>query len=370
MLYQLLFPLRESFFAFNLLGYITFRSAAAAVTALIVTVLIGPGIIRWLQCMQFTEEIRTDGPQTHLQKAGTPSMGGIIIIVGVIVPVLLFARLDNHYIRLMILATVWMGGVGFLDDYLKIVKKYSKGLIGRYKILGQFLLGMAVAVAVTFSSKYSGVQVGSDTVDVHWLTSVPFFKDMLINFSWFYFPMVFFVIAGTSNAVNMTDGLDGLAIGLVGIATLAFAGMSYVTGRVDYSAYLNVLYLPGSSELTIFCAALVGAALGFLWFNCHPASVFMGDTGALALGSALGTLAVLLKKELLILLVGGMFVAEIGSVILQVGSYKLRGKRIFRMAPLHHHFELKGWPEEQVCVRFWIIGIILALLSLGTFKTQ
>jgi phospho-N-acetylmuramoyl-pentapeptide-transferase len=223
---------------------------------------------------------------------------------------------------------------------------------------------------VTLSSEYVGVQVGGQLVDVNWYTSVPFFKHVLLNFGWFYFPMVVIVIAGTSNAVNLTDGLDGLAIGLVGIAALAWGGMSYVTGRVDFSQYLNVLYLPGSGELTIYCAALIGASLGFLWFNSHPAAVFMGDTGALALGGGMGTLAVLLKKELLLLLVGGVFVVEVLSVILQVGSYKMRGKRVFKMAPLHHHFELMGWPESRVVVRFWIVGVILALLSLGTFKLQ
>ena len=372
MLYHLLYPLRDSFIGFNLLGYITVRSAAAAVVALLVTLIVGPTILRLLKRMQITEEIREYTPETHQKKAGTPSMGGLIVICAVIVPVLLFARLDNHYIQLMIGATIWMGGVGFLDDYLKVVKKYPKGLIAKYKLLGQILLGLVVASVVTFSPEYAGVRMGAGmgTMNVHWHSSIPFFKYLLINFGWFYFPMVIFVIAGTSNAVNLTDGLDGLAIGLVGIATLSWAGMSYVTGRVDFSQYLNILYFPSAGELTVYCAALVGASLGFLWFNTHPASVFMGDTGALALGGAMGTMAVLLKKELLLLLVGGVFVMEVLSVILQVGSFRLRGKRFFKMAPLHHHFELIGWPESQVVVRFWIVGIILALLSLGTFKVR
>jgi len=362
MLYHFLYPLRSVFIGFNLLGYITVRSAAAAVTALLVTFLIGPRTIQWLKKHRIGEEIRPEVPETHKKKAGTPTMGGIIIICSVLIPVLLFAQLDNHYIQLMIVATLWMGCVGFLDDYLKVIKKYPKGLIGRYKLLGQILLGIVVGLVVTFSAEYEGIR---------WYSSVPFFKNLMITFGWFYIGMVIFVITGTSNAVNISDGLDGLAIGLVGIAALAWAGMSYVTGRVDFSQYLNVIYLKGAGELTVYCAALIGASLGFLWFNSCPASIFMGDTGALALGGAMGTLAVLLKKELLLLLVGGVFVAEIVSVILQVTSYRWRGgKRIFKMAPLHHHFELMGWPEERVVVRFWIMGIILALLSLGTFKVR
>jgi phospho-N-acetylmuramoyl-pentapeptide-transferase len=361
MLYHFLFPLRRVFFGFNLLGYITFRSAAAAVTALVISFFIGPMIIKWLRKKQVLETIREDTPDSHRNKVGTPSMGGLIVLFAVVVPVFLFAKLGNIYIQMMIVATLWMGLVGFLDDYLKVIKKYPKGLIGRYKLIGQIILGLAVGLIVTFSPEYDGV---------HWSISVPFFKNLLLNLGIFYIPMVIIVITGTSNAVNLTDGLDGLAIGLVAIATLAWAGMSYITGRVDFSEYLNVLYLKGSGELTVYCAALIGAALGFLWFNSHPASVFMGDTGALAIGGAMGTLAVLLKKELLLFLVGGVFVAEVLSVMLQVGSYKLRRKRIFLMAPLHHHFELKGWSEEKVVARFWILGILLALLSLGTFKIR
>ncbi len=361
MLYHFLYPLRTAFFGFNLLGYITVRSAAAAVTALVVTLLIGPKVIRWLKRNQLGEEILKDLPESHQKKAGTPTMGGIIILIGILIPVLLFAKLDNLYVQLMIVSTVWMGAVGFLDDYLKVVKKYPKGLVARYKLLGQVTLGLLVGFVVTFAAEYEGIQ---------WYTSIPFFKNLMLNFGWFYIPMVIFVITGTSNAVNITDGLDGLAIGLVGIAALAWAGMSYVTGRVDFSRFLYVVYLEGAGELTIYCAALIGASLGFLWFNSYPASVFMGDSGALALGGAMGTMAVLLKKELLLILVGGVFVTEMLSVILQVSSYKWRGKRIFLMAPLHHHFELKGWPEERVVVRFWIVGVILALISLGTFKLR
>jgi phospho-N-acetylmuramoyl-pentapeptide-transferase len=361
MLYHLLYPLRNAFFGFNLFGYITFRSAAAAVTALLLSFLIAPPVIKWLRRNQIGELIREDGPETHHSKAGTPAMGGVIILFAILVPVILFAKLNNLFIQLMIGATLWMGIVGFIDDYLKVVKKYRKGLIAKYKFAGQIIWGLVVGLVVTFSSVYHGAQ---------WYSSVPFFKNLLINFGWFYIPMVLFVITATSNAVNLTDGLDGLAIGLLGIAGVAWAGMSYVTGRIDFSAYLNVIYLKGAGELTVYCAALVGASLGFLWYNCHPAEVFMGDTGALALGGAMGTMAVLLKKEFLLLLVGGVFVAETLSVILQVSWFKWRRKRIFRMAPLHHHFELLGWPEEKVVARFWIVGILLALLSLGTFKIR
>jgi phospho-N-acetylmuramoyl-pentapeptide-transferase len=289
-------------------------------------------------------------------------MGGLIILCAVLVPVLLFARLDNLYIRLLIGTTVWMGAVGFLDDYLKVVRRVPKGLIGRYKLLGQCIWGLLVALVVTVSPEFHGVE---------WSTMMPFFKNVMVHFGVFYLLWVVLVIAGTSNAVNLTDGLDGLAIGLVGIAALTFAGMSYVTGRVDFSQYLSIQYFKGAGELTVYCSALVGACLGFLWFNCFPATVFMGDTGSLALGGALGTMAVLLKKEILLIIVCGVFWMENISVILQVASYRWRGgKRIFKMAPIHHHFELSGWPEEKVVVRFWIIGILLALLSLGTFKVR
>lgn len=362
MFYHLFYPLRDLVSGLNLFSYITFRAASAAILALLISFIIGPMIIKFLQRKQIGEEIRKDGPQSHLKKAGTPTMGGIIILIAILVPTLLFARLDNIYVLLIILATVWMGLVGFLDDYLKDVKKMPKGLVARYKLIGQVTLGLVIGSVLFFYPDFK---------DFRAMSTVPFFKDTEINFGYFYIPMVVFVITATSNAVNLTDGLDGLAIGLVGITALAWVGISYITGRVDFSEYLNIRYLPGAGELTVYSAALIGASLGFLWFNSHPAQVFMGDTGALALGSAIGTLAILLKKELLLIIIGGVFIAETLSVIIQVAYFKkTRGKRIFRMAPLHHHFEQKGWHESKIVVRFWIIGILLVLLTLSTFKVR
>lgn len=361
MLYYLLYPLSEYISGFNLFRYITFRSAWAAITALLISFFVGPYIIKKLRQNQIGEEIRTDGPQTHLKKAGTPTMGGLIILSALVIPTLLWAKVTNIYILLILFATLWMGIVGFVDDYLKVVKKYPKGLVARYKLAGQITLGLIVGAVLYFAPQFEGIRT---------LSTLPFFKDYEIDFGILYIPMVVFVITGFSNAVNLTDGLDGLAIGLVGISSLAWAAIAYISGRFDFSDYLNIIYLPGAGELTVFCAALVGAALGFLWYNASPAQVFMGDTGALALGSALGTMAILLKKELLLVIIGGVFVAEVLSVIIQVTYYKRTKKRIFKMAPIHHHFELLGWPEQKVVVRFWIVGILLILFSLSTFKIR
>lgn len=361
MLYYLLYPLREYISGLNLFRYITFRSAWAAITALLISFIVGPYIIRKLREHQIGESVRTDGPPTHLKKAGTPTMGGLIILAALVIPTLLWAKVTNIYILLVLFATLWMGIVGFVDDYLKVVKKYPKGLVARYKLVGQISLGLIAGAILYFAPQFEGIRT---------LSTVPFFKDYEINFGVLYIPMVVFVITLFSNAVNLTDGLDGLAIGLVGISSLAWAAIAYISGRFDFSDYLNIIYLPGAGELTVFCAALVGAALGFLWYNTSPAQVFMGDTGALALGSALGMLAILLKKELLLAIIGGVFVAEALSVIIQVTYYKRTKKRIFKMAPIHHHFELLGWPEQKVVVRFWIIGILLVLFSLSTFKIR
>ncbi len=361
MLYYLLYPLREYVSGLNLFRYITFRSAWAAITALAISLFVGPYIIRKLKQYQIGEEIRKDGPESHLAKSGTPTMGGLIVLASVIIPTLLWARITNIYVLLIVFATLWMGIVGFIDDYLKVVRKLPKGLVGRYKIVGQVTLGLIIGSVLYFSDQFEGIST---------LSTVPFFKDLEIDFGYLYIPMVISVIVATSNSVNLTDGLDGLAIGLVGISAMTWAAIAYVTGRVDFSDYLNIIYLKDAGELTIFCTALVGASLGFLWYNSHPAKVFMGDTGSLALGSALGTLAILLKKELFLFIVGGVFVAETLSVIIQVSYYKYSKKRIFKMAPIHHHFELMGWEEPRVVVRFWIIAIVLALFTLSTFKIR
>jgi phospho-N-acetylmuramoyl-pentapeptide-transferase len=370
MLYYLLYPLSKHITGFNLFQYISFRAAFAAITALLISFFIGPRIIQKLREKQIGQEVRKEGPQTHLKKQGTPTMGGLIILTAVILPTLLWAQ-ATIYVGLVILATVWMGVVGFIDDYLKVVKKMPKGLYGRYKVVGQVSFGLLLGSVIFIAPQFEHFST---------LTTVPFIKkfelDLGLGLShpFKYIPyvlIVVFIITATSNSVNLTDGLDGLAVGLVAISATAWAVISYVSGRTDFSHYLDILYLPGAGELTVYCAALGGAALGFLWFNAHPAQVFMGDTGSLALGSALGTLAILLKKELLLIIIAGVFVAETMSVILQVWYFKRTGgKRIFRMAPLHHHFELKGWSEPQVVVRFWIIGILFALLSLSTFKIR
>ena len=367
MFYHLLYPLRDVFFGFNVFGYISFRAVGAALSALIISFLFGPKIIRTLKSHQIGETIRSDGPESHLKKEGTPTMGGIIVLLAVILPTFLWAKLDDKHILLILLATMWMGAIGFLDDYLKVVKKYSRGLIARYKMAGQISLGLIVGI-ILINYPDSSQFVTS--------ISIPFVANGTLDVSWLYLPLVILVITGTSNAVNLTDGLDGLATGLVAIATLVFGAIAYATGRLDYSDYLNIIYLPGTGELFIFCLALIGACIGFLWFNANPAKVFLGDTGSLAIGAALGTLAVLLKKEILLFMIGGVFVAESLSVMLQVYYFRYtkkrtgEGKRIFRMAPLHHHFELLGWDENHVVVRFWIIGILLALISLTTFKIQ
>jgi phospho-N-acetylmuramoyl-pentapeptide-transferase len=372
MLYHLLYPLHDLISGLNLFRYITFRSAGAAITALLLSFLVGPYMIRLLRRNQIKEEIRTDGPQTHLVKAGTPTMGGLIILIAVIIPTLLWAKLDNLYVGIVLFATCWMGLVGFYDDYLKAVKRKKKGLVARYKLAGQILLGIIVGVLLLSFPRAMGVNFSEHVTE----TSLPFFKNILLNFGIFYLPMIIFIITATSNGVNLTDGLDGLAIGIVGIAAAAFAVICYVSGHVNFSAYLNIIYLDNCGELTVFCAALFGAALGFLWFNAHPAEVFMGDTGSLALGGALGTVAILVKKEFLLVFIGGIFVIEAASVLIQMSYFKYTrrrtgiGKRVFLMAPIHHHFEQLGWPETKVVVRFWILQILLVLISLTTFKIR
>ena len=365
MLYHLLVPLRDWFFGFNLLRYITFRGASAAVLALLITFWIGPAMIRWLSRMQIGEAISATVPTTHATKRGTPTMGGTIILIAVLLPTVLFARLEQPYVLMALLALVWMGLIGLLDDYLKDIRKYPDGLIARRKLAGQISLGLIIGGWLYFWPANPEIRSS---------IGLPFVANGSLDLGFLYIPLVILVITGTSNAVNLTDGLDGLATGLMAIAVLAFGVIAYVMGRVDFSDYLNIFYLPGTGELFIFAMALLGACMGFLWFNAKPAEVFMGDTGSLAMGAALGSMAVILKQEILLVLIGGIFVAEVLSVMIQVGYYKLskritgEGRRVFRMAPLHHHFELSGWPESRVVIRFWIMGILLALLSLSTFK--
>ncbi len=362
MFYHIFVPLIDRFTAFNIFQYITFRAGYAMTTALLVAFLLGPAIIRLLHRWQMQERIRRDGPASHLVKEGTPTMGGLIILGAIILPTLLWARLDNPYVLVALFSTVWMGGVGFLDDFLKAHHHMRKGLVAKYKLIGQIILGVIVG---TFLSVYA-------RNDNDLLTLIPFVKEYAFDYkTWYiYIPMVVLVITGASNAVNLTDGLDGLAIGLIAIAASTYALICYIMGRVTTADYLGVFYVNGLGELTVFCLAIVGAALGFLWFNFHPAKVFMGDTGALALGGALGAVAVMSRTEILLVIIGGVFVVEVLSVIIQVVSFKLREKRVFRMAPLHHHFELRGWPEELVVVRFWIIGILLSIIALTTFKIR
>jgi phospho-N-acetylmuramoyl-pentapeptide-transferase len=375
MLYHLLAPLGKHFIVFNLFNYISFRAAGATVTALLLAFVAGPPIIGRLRARKVGQVIRAEGPASHQSKRGTPTMGGLIILLATIVPTLLWAPLTNRFVLVAMISTLWMGCIGFIDDYLKIVQGKSRGLVAKYKLIGQCTFGVLLGLLLL-----AWPVVPSDTVPPT-ATTLPFFKYLVVNFSpWLFVVFVTLVITGTSNAVNLTDGLDGLATGLAGIAAFGFAVFAYLFGRVDTTTYLNLFYLPGAGELTVFCAALMGGTIGFLWFNAHPAQVFMGDTGSLAIGGALGTVAILLKAEFLLLLIGGVFVAEAVSVMAQTGTYKwhkrTRGKeyadahRIFRMAPLHHHFEKLGWAETTVVTRFYILGLLCALLALSTLKVR
>lgn len=352
---------------FDVFRFLTFRSALSAITALIMSFYFGPKLIAYLKKKQIGEAKKADGPKSHWSKAGTPTMGGLIIIFSIVVPVLLWGDLKSTYIILVLAGTIWLSGVGFLDDYLKVIKKYHNGLIARYKLLGQGIIGLVVGAAIYFLPEFR---------DVNSITTLPFFKDTNFDFSYLYIPAVVFIITATSNAVNLTDGLDGLAIGNIMIVMIALAILSYVSGNIIYSDYLNIIYLPGSGELTVFVAAVIGASLGFLWFNSYPAQIFMGDTGSLALGGAFGILTILIKKELLIPILGGIFFLETLSSLMQRLYFKYtkkkygEGRRIFKMAPIHHHFEMLGWPEPKIVIRFYIITIILAIISLTSFKIR
>jgi phospho-N-acetylmuramoyl-pentapeptide-transferase len=362
MLYNLLYPLADQVGVFNLFKYLTFRTGGAVITALLVSFVAGPGVIAWLRKWQKQgQPIRLDGPESHLlTKKGTPTMGGFLILLGLTVATLLWADLRSTYVWITLMVTLGYGLIGFLDDFLKVSKKNPKGLPGKAKLAGQIALGL-IAAWVVWDGQPAALSGAM---------AVPFFKHVLIQLGWFFIPFAVFVIIGASNAVNLTDGLDGLAIVPVMIASGVFALISYLVGHAVFANYLQIHYVPGAGELAVFCGALVGAGLGFLWFNAPPAMVFMGDTGSLAMGGALGTIAVVTKHELVLAIVGGLFVLETVSVIVQVASFKLTGKRVFRMAPLHHHFEKKGWAEPTVVIRFWIIAGILALAGLSTLKLR
>lgn len=352
---------------FDVFRFITWRAALAAITAMIISFWIGPKIIKKLREKNVADEIRHDGPDTHIVKKGTPTMGGLIILASLLIPVFLWGDLKNTYVLLILISTIWMGAVGFFDDYLKVFKKNKKGLVAKYKLINQVSLGLVIALLIYFLPEFNRFNT---------ITTIPFLKNIEFDFSYFYIPIIVFIITATSNAVNLTDGLDGLAIGCVGIAVLALAFISYVSGNEIYSRYLNILYLPGNGELVVYCAALIGASLGFLWFNSYPAQVIMGDTGALALGGAVGTLSILVKKEFLLPILGGIFFAESLSVILQRYYFKFtrkkygEGRRIFKMSPLHHHFEIAGIAEPKIVTRFYIIAVILAILTFATFKIR
>jgi len=361
MLFHLLYPLHSQSGFFNVFRYITVRSALAALSALVLSLLLGPRLIERLRRGQIGQEIREEGPQSHQVKRGTPTMGGLLIIPAIVVPTLLWADVANALVWVACVSTMAFGAIGFLDDYLKIAKKRNLGLTARSKFLLQISTGLFIGVVLLVFSY------------LHLYTtrlSVPFFKFFRPEMGWAYTVFVLIVLVGSANAVNLTDGLDGLAIGSVLIASGTFTILTYATGHAKIADYLGIPFVKGSGELAVFSAAMVGASLGFLWFNCHPAEIFMGDVGSMALGGALGTLAILSKQEMLLVLVGGLFVLEAGSVIVQVASFKSRGVRVFRMAPLHHHFELSGWDETKVVTRFWIVALIFSLMSLATLKLR
>jgi phospho-N-acetylmuramoyl-pentapeptide-transferase len=358
MLYHIFYPLATNVKLFNIFKYLTFRTIYAMITALIVCFILGPWIIRKLESLQARQVIRTDGPESHLQKQGTPTMGGVIILAAIVIPTLLWADLTNRYIWITLFITIGYGIIGFVDDYKKVVEKNTRGLSARQKMFWQVLLAGSVALYLFLSPGFSEELF------------FPLFKKFHPDLWIWFIPFVTLVIVGASNAVNLTDGLDGLAIGPVAINAATYMLFSYIAGHATLSAYLQIPRVIGAGELAVLCGAMVGAGLGFLWYNSYPAEVFMGDVGSLSLGGTLGTIAVLTKQEILLVIVGGIFVIEALSVIFQVGSYKYRGKRIFRMAPIHHHFELKGVAEPKIIVRFWIISIILALVAISTLKMR
>src|SRR5256714_3693393 len=362
MLYYLLYPLRNMISGFNVFRYITFRTAWAALTALIISFIFGPWLIERMRRIKAGQYIRDEGPKSHQQKAGTPTMGGILINVAIVIPTILWADIFNPYIWIVLFVTFAYGAIGFVDDYRKLAKKQNLGLTAKEKFTDQFAValfaGLAIAYLPSIHNNYSTV------------LTLPFIKNFRPDLGPLYIPFIMIIMVGASNAVNLTDGLDGLAIGSTLIAAVTYTVLTYAAGHFRIADYLRIAWVPQTGELAVFCGAMVGASLGFLWFNAHPAEIFMGDVGSLALGGAIGCLAVMIKQEILLVLVGGLFVIEAASVILQVASFKLTGRRIFKMSPLHHHFELSGWRETKVVVRFWIIAIIFALVSLSTLKLR
>ena len=360
MLLKLAVLLEGYFDVFRVFHYLTLRSILGVLTALMISFVVGPAMIRRLSRYKIGQSIREDGPQSHFSKAGTPTMGGALILVSIGISTLLWADLSNRYVWVTLLVTLAFGLIGFVDDYKKLVLKNSKGLAARHKYLWQSVIGFTAALFLHWTA----------TLPAETTFIVPFFKHFMLNLGWVYVLLTYFVIVGTSNAVNLTDGLDGLAIMPTVLVGGALGVFAYASGNIHFAEYLGIPFLPKAGELVVFCGALVGAGLGFLWFNAYPAQVFMGDVGALALGAGLGTLAVLVRQEIVLMIMGGVFVMETVSVMLQVLSFKLTGKRIFRMAPIHHHFELKGWPEPRVIVRFWIITVILVLFGLATLKLR
>ncbi|WP_032112078.1 phospho-N-acetylmuramoyl-pentapeptide-transferase [Candidatus Paracaedibacter symbiosus] len=362
MFYYFLAPLASESGFFNLFRYLTFRTVAAILTALFIGMFLGSPLIRWLKSRQGSgQPIRLDGPQTHLlTKQGTPTMGGLLILISLTISTLLWANIQNHYIWVVLLVTIGFGGIGAYDDYLKLTKRSSDGLPGRLKILGQAVISLIATLSIVYLNQGHNATI----------LSFPFFKELTLDLGIFFYLFSIFVIIGSSNAVNLTDGLDGLAIVPVMIATFCFALIAYLVGNSVFSAYLQIPHVPNAGEISVFCGALIGAGLAFLWFNAPPAKVFMGDTGSLAAGGALGIVSIITKHEIVLAIIGGLFVIEAFSVIMQVGYYKMTKKRIFLMAPIHHHFEKKGWAESTVVVRFWIIAAVLALIGLSTLKLR
>jgi phospho-N-acetylmuramoyl-pentapeptide-transferase len=361
MLYNLLYPLADYFQPFNLFKYLTFRTAGAILTAMVISFMIGPAVIRWLKSKQGKgQPIRSDGPETHFKKQGTPTMGGLMIIFSVTISTLLWVDIHNAYMWIVLGVFLGYGAIGFADDYAKLTKSSHRGVPGKLRLFLECVIAFA-AVAAAMYLMEDPLKSG---------LAVPFFKNFLIDMGWFFIPFGIIVIAGTANAVNLTDGLDGLAIGSIMIATACFGIISYLVGNTLFANYLQINNVPGAGELAVFCGALIGAGLGFLWYNAPPAAVFMGDTGSLAMGGALGAISIITKHEIVLAIIGGLFVIETLSVIIQVVSFKTRGKRVFKMAPIHHHFEKLGWAETTVVIRFWIIAIILALAGLSTLKLR